>query len=308
MSAVKTFQKVDWAKVDAELPTSQAPKERKQRQELFEKFDATNCKKLTLTQVMGGLGNLFDKGTLPITDLRPAIKCAFTLARNLAPQKKRTNRRGAQDTNVDPTEFHALLCAFRQYLELQVLFVAIDTDGDAMLSLNEAKGRGVIELLEKWGLEEKKLSEKFPKDKWAATLDFESFAEWCLQTTFKGGMDLKLDDSDNEDVVSAEAAHAVKEKIGFKEGSSYGASLEEEQNKRMVREAFNEYDTDKSGTISKDELSVILKGLCDMSDDEIAALFKALDVNEDGELQFEEFVDWIFSKHETTLKKSPRPA
>mmetsp|Transcript_55351 Transcript_55351/g.172090 ORF Transcript_55351/g.172090 Transcript_55351/m.172090 type:complete len:431 (+) Transcript_55351:1-1293(+) len=72
--------------------------------------------------------------------------------------------------------------------------------------------------------------------------------------------------------------------------------------------AFNVFDTNKNGLISKQELGTGTI-LGDLSKEELAHLFRDLDHNGDGEIDFEEFVDmmrdgegWV-----QTLPKKPKP-
>jgi Ca2+-binding EF-hand superfamily protein len=51
-------------------------------------------------------------------------------------------------------------------------------------------------------------------------------------------------------------------------------------------EAFAHFDTDKSGTITRDELKLVLG---QNSDRDIDAILQLVDTNNDGEISFEEF-------------------
>eukprot|EP00933_Yihiella_yeosuensis_P032460 TRINITY_DN26058_c0_g1_i2.p1 TRINITY_DN26058_c0_g1~~TRINITY_DN26058_c0_g1_i2.p1 ORF type:complete len:133 (-),score=28.77 TRINITY_DN26058_c0_g1_i2:343-699(-) len=57
---------------------------------------------------------------------------------------------------------------------------------------------------------------------------------------------------------------------------------------------FAEYDASGDGKISEDELANILMKLDpNLEREEVQTLFKAVDANNDGSLDYEEFVTWI---------------
>merc|ERR1712166_606851 len=63
----------------------------------------------------------------------------------------------------------------------------------------------------------------------------------------------------------------------------------------MYRDDFRQYDVDKSGALSPDELKAVLSKQLkrDPSDAEFAAFMKQIDVNEDGKVTLEEYVKWL---------------
>eukprot|EP00913_Durusdinium_trenchii_P003633 g3361.t1 len=69
-----------------------------------------------------------------------------------------------------------------------------------------------------------------------------------------------------------------------------------------VSEAFNRFDKDGSGSISRDELAEVLlelkpaEGFEGFHDEDIDQLLAAADSSGDGELQCEEFVKWVFAE------------
>jgi len=62
---------------------------------------------------------------------------------------------------------------------------------------------------------------------------------------------------------------------------------------RVIKKAFTQWDVDNSGTISKEELEQVMKLICPMTDEEIDLLMKEADVNGNGIIEYEEFVDWL---------------
>ncbi|KAK2071519.1 hypothetical protein P8C59_005935 [Phyllachora maydis] len=68
----------------------------------------------------------------------------------------------------------------------------------------------------------------------------------------------------------------------------------DQDTEQELRNAFNVFDKDGSGTISAEELRLVLKtlktpGEKDVDDDEINDMIKQADVNGDGTIDFEEF-------------------
>jgi len=60
-----------------------------------------------------------------------------------------------------------------------------------------------------------------------------------------------------------------------------------------VKSVFRQFDADGSGTISRQELSRLLTKLGSFSPAEINRIMDEVDRNGDGEIQYEEFLDWI---------------
>jgi len=65
--------------------------------------------------------------------------------------------------------------------------------------------------------------------------------------------------------------------------------------KSKIMTVFKESDKDGDGSISVDELVRVFEGIdSEFSKDEIAVMFQAVDKNNDGRLDFAEFLDWLF--------------
>ena len=64
---------------------------------------------------------------------------------------------------------------------------------------------------------------------------------------------------------------------------------------QVTRAAFNEVDTDKSGSVTQDELEALIKNIAQQSNiappskQDIQDAMKALDTNNDGKVSYEEF-------------------
>lgn len=87
-------------------------------------------------------------------------------------------------------------------------------------------------------------------------------------------------------------------------GSEYvdigGVRLTKEEEKEF-REVFNLVDRDKGGTISKEELAQLMKTLSiNASQQELDLMIDEIDTNNDGEIQFEEFVAVMSKKVQAT--------
>ena len=64
-----------------------------------------------------------------------------------------------------------------------------------------------------------------------------------------------------------------------------------------ILEAFKIFDEDGSGSISKDELRVIMENLgANLSEDEITQMIEEADLDGDGEIDYNEFLHMMLSK------------
>jgi len=265
------LEEVDWAKVDKKIPTANTPAGQAARKALFDIWDPNNSGTLTLTEVNGGLPTLVT-GLVKNRKFAAAIKCAFKLARDVAPAAGGKNSKAAKEAGdlIDRAEFHALLVAFRHYLELDILFDSIDKDGSRMVCWKEFEP--LLPKLESWNLGTKAvIKKKFP-DEWTESLKFEDFADWCINRKFHG-LALSLDEND--------AFETLKEDVG---GGDAGSLLK----------AFEKWDGDGSGCISEEELYNVLNQLDETFTKEMGTeLFAAADINKDGKIDYAEFSKWI---------------
>eukprot|EP00747_Dinoflagellata_sp_TGD_P217115 gnl/TRDRNA2_/TRDRNA2_89557_c0_seq1.p2 gnl/TRDRNA2_/TRDRNA2_89557_c0~~gnl/TRDRNA2_/TRDRNA2_89557_c0_seq1.p2 ORF type:complete len:116 (-),score=13.08 gnl/TRDRNA2_/TRDRNA2_89557_c0_seq1:436-783(-) len=86
----------------------------------------------------------------------------------------------------------------------------------------------------------------------------------------------------------------VREKSRLARAKTGGVTGEKAE---RLAELFRRFDANGDGTISKTELITILNGnelSWYWSDDQISAVMAAVDVNHDGKLQYEEFVNWVY--------------
>uniref|UniRef100_A0A7S2CIH3 EF-hand domain-containing protein n=1 Tax=Alexandrium andersonii TaxID=327968 RepID=A0A7S2CIH3_9DINO len=271
---------VDWDEVDKRLPTAQVPKEKARRDELFAEMDSSGNHFITITEAQNGLPHLLERTDrkhheaaaylVPCKDLKLAVKAAFGVARKVAPCKGKTKKaKSNHDTCVDRREFHALLVAFRAYVELMVLFEQADQDGSQGM-LNWKEVQKCIPLLEKWSIKAKEAKNKFPDD-WTPSMSFQQFADWCISRRF-GHLELELDENDAEESIKYEAGSGTFEML----------------------QAFQEWDVDGSGTISADELADVLLSLDPtFTKEDALKLFAAADMNKDGAIDYAEFMRWV---------------
>merc|ERR1712232_111899 len=109
---------------------------------------------------------------------------------------------------------------------------------------------------------------------------------------------------------AAEMVAALKQKFPSKTEEQIMRALEEkegnveecgkvflEEVRDSVKGIFAKFDKDKSGTISKDELRVIMKAL-GFNPDNLDKLFETIDTNSDGVIDYIEFVDWAFGAND----------
>eukprot|EP00759_Apiculatamorpha_spiralis_P017370 PhF_6_TR23331/c0_g1_i1/m.33041 len=87
-----------------------------------------------------------------------------------------------------------------------------------------------------------------------------------------------------------EAARAAKARKQLKEAEK---RVPNDQEKTAIRAVFDKYDTDKSGFLDLGELRFCVKDLgCTMNDSELHFALQEMDANKDGEISFDEFLDW----------------
>mmetsp|Transcript_52142 Transcript_52142/g.96518 ORF Transcript_52142/g.96518 Transcript_52142/m.96518 type:complete len:295 (+) Transcript_52142:55-939(+) len=292
---------VDWDAVEEILPIGQDANCVATRKSLFEIMAGGNKKKktLALADVEAGVRDLLVDGSsgeplFPmIKEFSPAVSCAYKAALSLAHKKRKSQRSGGKNSKLDLSEFHAFLVALRHYLELAELFSFLDhtSDSNALLSLRECH-HGRDKLLE-WGIDDDKMNEKFAGlDPWTSKLNFHEFAEWCISSRWEH-MDLYLDDSDDDEVFAQRVAADVRQSCGMARVGSDRSSPR--QARRKVVSQFSDYDSDQTGTLSEAELrQILLTIMPDMKVDDIHRLFELADSNHDGEVDYEEFLRWVF--------------
>eukprot|EP00928_Gymnodinium_smaydae_P020212 TRINITY_DN17817_c0_g2_i1.p1 TRINITY_DN17817_c0_g2~~TRINITY_DN17817_c0_g2_i1.p1 ORF type:complete len:289 (-),score=66.82 TRINITY_DN17817_c0_g2_i1:247-1113(-) len=69
------------------------------------------------------------------------------------------------------------------------------------------------------------------------------------------------------------------------------------KDKEMLLDIFDEWDADKNGSISCNEMRRVFLAV-GLKSDQVKALFKEMDANNDGEISFKEMCDWLFGTAE----------
>jgi len=284
---------IDWEDVDRKLPIKQDPNSRRMRKAIFSEWDTKRNKLLSLKELQTGVSDLLGAEFGPdLEETSLAIKCAWKASKALATSKK---NKKVNDANVNLKEFHAFIAALRYFLELAELFERLDTtqEDDQKLSLRECR-KGDF-LLEAWGIGDAELSEKFAgKEPWTPCLKFEDFANWCVEKRWSYmNLNMELDSSDEEVVVEKGKSFA-RDGAGLEyEDIEVGSDCE--VTKRKVMQTFKEWDTDRNGSISVEELTEVFSKLnSKLTAENVRQLFSAADVNKNGQVDYEEFCSWIF--------------
>mmetsp|Transcript_79867 Transcript_79867/g.171163 ORF Transcript_79867/g.171163 Transcript_79867/m.171163 type:complete len:495 (-) Transcript_79867:68-1552(-) len=87
--------------------------------------------------------------------------------------------------------------------------------------------------------------------------------------------------------------------VKIRDATGAGQAIMEsrEGDDESIKEIFRQWDTDGSGKISKEEMSDVLRALNpNFTEQDIEMMFAAADKNQDGEIDFEEFIDWLSAK------------
>lgn len=75
------------------------------------------------------------------------------------------------------------------------------------------------------------------------------------------------------------------------------ADSDEDELEEELRQAFNVFDRDQSGSISTEELKNVMSSLGEkLSDKEVDAMIREADTDGDGEISFQEFRKMMLSK------------
>lgn len=301
------MKNIDWEKMDAKLMIRQDPVTRANRKRFYQSIDSSKGGSLDAVELKAGILKLLvepgGESLVPMGDeLLPAVRCAFNASRNLEKHSKtgKTSYKVAtgKKAKVGAKEFHAFLIAFKYYLQLLELFEFIDGQGEDNQKLSLRECHKAVFLLRDWGITEEELDEKFQGvDAWVSHMSFKDFAQWCIAESGSLG-DLELDHSDADEVVEGKAIYDMQKEHGIEmRKAEHGVvARDSEENHETVQELFARWDSDKSGSLSRDELAEVLEA-CDptLTAEQVNKLFVAADANKDGKLDINEFVKWILA-------------
>jgi len=178
------------------MPTERTVDAKRIRNALFDQFDVTGRRMLSLADVERGCREVLNLNELVCAG--PVVELAFLIARevNCSGLKEALTETG--NLYVERSEFRVLLVYLRQHMELYEMFQKIDVDGSRRI--NFEKFKRAIPLLEGWGLKKNvnALEEFSSIDRdGSGTIDFAEFADWAL----KNNLDLRDDDDFDDDVL-----------------------------------------------------------------------------------------------------------
>mmetsp|Transcript_159182 Transcript_159182/g.296728 ORF Transcript_159182/g.296728 Transcript_159182/m.296728 type:complete len:309 (-) Transcript_159182:31-957(-) len=295
-----TPEEMDLEFVKKLLPAGQDANDRAVRQTLFEMWKKPGKKTLSLDDVKAGVDALLvdyrgehmgDSAVEKIKkDMMASVSRAFKAARGLSESKRKKKRHGGKNKRIDAVEFHAFLATLQHYIEIAFMFESMDDscDDNQKLSLRECKTH--LARLEKWGIDESELEEKFKGvDSWTSKLGFLEFADWLIKCRW-GKLELELDDSEGEEVLKEQAGEQMRKECGF-------ASKTSDMTWKQMTDIFYRYDSDGNGQISLEELQkviVAMSGGSFWTPEKMESLFHAADSDHDGQVDYEEFCRWLF--------------
>eukprot|EP00759_Apiculatamorpha_spiralis_P004021 PhF_6_TR12276/c0_g1_i3/m.19470 len=166
---------INWAEIDAKMPTALTPEQKHTRMQLYNQFDPNGNGYLSLAECDKGVRDVLGLGS--IFNCKPAIIRAFQAAKNIDQKGKAEKNR---DDYIQKCEFRMFLVFLRQYFEMYVMFDRIDTGDDKRVNLEEF--RAAIPSLAKWGVKITDVEGEFRKiDKnGGGEILFDEFAEWAL--------------------------------------------------------------------------------------------------------------------------------
>lgn len=297
------MRNINWGQIDTKLMIRQDPATRAARKRFFSEMDNSGGGSLDARELKEGVLKLLvdDHGQclVPMGDeLMPAVTCAFNASRHMEKSRKGYKVSKGKKAKVGLTEFRPFLVAFKHYLQLLELFEFLDGQGEdnQRLSLRECK-RGTL-LFTEWGITEEELEAKFKGvDAWVSHLTFKDFATWCIEES--GYLaNLELDESDHEDVFRAKTTHEMQKEHGIElKRDGHGVrARDNEENNDTCSQLFHLWDTDGTGSISEEELTVVLRSLNPaFTVEQMSQLFAKADHNQDGSLDYDELLKWLLS-------------
>merc|ERR1712110_957364 len=139
-----TSSGIDWADIRKKLPYERTEEQRKQRMDMFDRFDPNANGFLSLAEVEKGIRDVLQSDAL-FKNRRP-IHRAFHLAKKVGTKGKS----GKGDDYLERREFRLFLQLLRQYFEYLQAFSRIDTGDDNRISKEEFTNPAVKSVVELW--------------------------------------------------------------------------------------------------------------------------------------------------------------
>lgn len=166
------------------------------------------------------------------------------------------------------------------------LFRRIDIDGTGAISLEDWTQWG-NKIKKKWGFEDSALAvERHSlQSKYGASLRVQAAEREWQQRVHRKEQSLH---SQKESDVDHAKAHKTSSRM---KGDDPDASAQ-----TMLKEQFKKWDKDGNGVISKTELRELLQTLNPLFQvHDLDKMFIAIDKNGNGQIEYDEFVDWLFT-------------
>ena len=121
------------------------------------------------------------------------------------------------------------------------------------------------------------------------------------KTEIKEGFKLFYGDEMNDDMIEQIFFKTDFDKNGQISYSEFIVATMNKQellDKENLKAAFDLFDTDQSGFISKEEICKVLTFGSDVDDANIKGVMEQIDIDKDGEISFEEFTKMMLEKIE----------
>lgn len=178
-SLIDAFRRheIDWAGLQAKLPSGMDPSSNVMRRSILKVFDISETGRLRPTDVESMLPKIL---SIPgLKDFRLPVYLAFQSAEKATPQAT------AADGSLDAEEAGAFPVLLRRYVELWVYFCAADLNGNEMLTFEEFES--IAPHLQTWGLNSTELTAgrleaafgKIDATK-TGSVPYLQFAEYCM--------------------------------------------------------------------------------------------------------------------------------
>lgn len=254
---------VQWEEIAGKLPYERNPDAYAARKALFDELDRRGKGYLSMAEVDKGIRDVLHLDA--VFDAKPAIQRAFSAAKRVVPDS------GYGVDYIQRREFRIVLEFLRHYFELWVMFRTIDSKEERRVDFEEFLA--ALPQLATWGV-------PITKDE--------------AQAVF-----YSIDNNAAGNVLFAEfCTWAIKHRLDIGEENPGGERKDATLTViDKVREDFQRLDTKGDGTMRREELSAVLLDLTpDLQEGELDLIWEVADVDKDGLVKYQEFVDWLFNQ------------